>query len=55
MLVIKRREIGNWDGTELPNEKVIKSLKERYSYKYLSVLEEDEVMVNEMKDKVKKE
>ena len=55
MLVIKRREIGNWDGTELPNEKVIKSLKERDSYKYLSVLEEDEVMVNEMKDKVKKE
>ena len=55
MLVIKRREIGNWDGTELPNEKVIKSLKERDSYKYLSVLEEDEVMVNEMKNKVKKE
>ena len=34
--------------------KVIKSL-ERESYKYLGVLEADEVMVNEMKDKVKKE
>ena len=44
------------DGTELPNEKVIKSLEEGESYKYfLGVLEADEVMVNEMKDKVKKE
>ena len=31
------------DGTELPNEKVIKSPEERESYKYLSVLEADEV------------
>ena len=36
----------------MPNDKVIKSLE---SYKYLGVLEADEVMVNEIKDKVKKE
>ena len=43
------------DGTQLPNDKVIKSLEDKESYKYLGVLEADEVMVNEMKDKVKKE
>ena len=36
----------------MPNDKVIKPLE---SYKYLGVLEADEVMVNEIKDKVKKE
>ena len=43
------------DDTQLPNDKVIKLLEEGESYNYLSVLEADEVMVNEMKDKVKKE
>ena len=42
-------------GNELPNEKVKKSLEERESYKYLGALEAGEVMVNEMKDKAKKE
>ena len=55
MLVIKKRKIVKSDGIELPNDKVIKSLEEGESYKYLGVLEADEVMVNEMKDKVKKE
>ena len=36
----------------MPNDKVIKSLE---TYKYLGVLEADEVMVNEINDKVKKE
>ena len=40
---------------QLPNDKVIKSLEEGESYKYLGVLEANEVMVSEMKDKVKKE
>ena len=35
--------------------KIVKSIKERQSYKYVGVPEADEVMVNEMKDKVKKE
>ena len=34
----------------MPNDKVIKSLEEGESYKYLGVLEAYEVMVNEMKD-----
>ena len=42
------------DGIELPNEKVIKLLEERENYKYLGWLEADEVMVNKIKDKVKK-
>ena len=38
----------------MPNDKAIKPL-EGESYKYLGVLKADEVMVNEMKGKVKKE
>ena len=53
MLVIKKGKIVTSDDTELPNEKVMKSL-EGENYKYLGVLEADEVMVNKMKD-VKKE
>ena len=55
MLVMKRGKIIKLDGIELPNDKVIKSLEEGESYKYLGVLEADKVMVNEMKDKAKKE
>ena len=50
----KRKKVKS-DGIQLLNNKVIKSLEERESYKYLSVLEADEVMVIEMKDTVKKE
>ena len=52
---MKRGKIIKLDGIKLPNDKVIKSLEEGESYKYLGVLEADKVMVNEMKDKVKKE
>ena len=45
----------NLDGIHLPSDKVIKSLEEADSNKYLGVLEADEVTVNEMRDKVKKE
>ena len=55
ILVMKKGKIVKSDGTELPNEEVIKSLEEGQSRKYLGVLETDEVMVNEIKDKVKKE
>ena len=50
-----RGKIVNSDGVELPNEKVIKLIEEGESYKYLDVLDADELMVNEMKDKFKKE
>ena len=54
MLVMKTGKIVNLDSTQLTTDKVIKSLDEEgESYKYLDVLEADEVMVNEMKDKVK--
>ena len=52
---MKKGKIVKSDGTELPNEEVIKSLEEGQSHTYLGVLETDEVMVNEIKDKVKKE
>ena len=55
MLVMKKGKIVKSDGIQLLNDKVIKSLEEGESYKCLGVLEADEVMVNEMKDKVKKE
>ena len=55
MLVMKKGKIGKSDGIEIPSDKVIKSLEEGETYKYLGVLEADEVMANEMKDKLKKE
>ena len=54
MLLMKKMKIVKSDGIELPNEKVIKLLEERENYKYLGWLEADEVMVNKIKDKVKK-
>ena len=50
MLVMKKGKIVKSDGIQLPSDKVIKSLEEGESYKYLGVLEPDEVMVNEMKN-----
>ena len=44
-----------WEGTDLPNEKLIKSLEEGETCKCLGVVEADEVMVNELRNKVKKE
>ena len=55
ILVMKKGKIVKSDGTELPNEEVIKSLEEGQSHNYLRVLKTDEVMVNEIKDRVKKE
>ena len=43
------------DGIEFPIDKVNKSLEEGQSYKYLGVLEADNVMANEMKGNVMKE
>ena len=55
MLAMKKGKMVRSDGIQLLNDKVIKSLEEGESYKYLGVLEADEVMVSEMNDKVKKE
>ena len=55
MLVMKKGQIKNSDGIQLSSDKVIMSLEDNMSYNYFSVLEADKEMVNEMKDKVKKE
>ena len=55
MLLTKKVKKVKPDGIQLPSDKVITSLEKGESYKYLGVLEADELMVNEMKDKVKKE
>ena len=55
MLVMKKAKIMKSDGIKLPNNKVIKSLEEGDSYKYLGVIKADEVMFKEMNDKVKKD
>ena len=55
MLVMKKGKIVKSDGIQFPNDKVIKSIEEGESYKYLGVPEADEVMVIEMKVKMKTE
>ena len=55
MLITKKGKIVKPDGIQLPSDKVIKSLEEGESYKYLGAPEANKVMLNEMKDKVKKE
>ena len=52
---MKKGKIQNLDGVELPNEKTRKLQEKGKFCKYLGVQEADEIMVNEMKDKVKKE
>ena len=44
MLVMKKGKIVKSDDIQFPNDKVIKSLEEGESYKYLGVLEVDEVI-----------
>ena len=55
MLVIKRGERKLMNGIQLPNQDTIKSLDENESYKYLGILEADNIKQAEMKGKVKKE
>ena len=55
MLVIQNGKIVKSVGIELPDGKVIKSLQEGESYKYLGILEADRFLGDEMKQKVFKE
>ena len=43
------------EGVELPNQVVIKTLGEKETYKYLGILEADNIKQREMKEKIKKE
>ena len=55
MLVMERGKIVKSVGIELPDNKVIRSLQEGESYKYLGILEADKFLEEEMKLKVSKE
>ena len=55
MLVIETGKIVKSVGKELPDGKVIKSLQEGESYKYLGILEAERFLGEEMKLKVSKE
>ena len=55
MLVIKRGKKTTSDGIKLPDNIVIKSLKEGEGYKYLGLLQIDEVQEKEMKRNVSNE
>ena len=54
MLVMKS---GKWriTGIELPNQVVIKRLREKGTYKYFGILEANTIKQQEMKEKIKKE
>ena len=55
MLVLKRGKIVTSNGIKLPDESKIKSVKEGESYKYLGMLQADQIRHQEVKDKVTKE
>ena len=55
MLVSEKGKIAKSVGKELPDGKVIKSLREGESYKYLGILEADKFLEEKMKLNVLKE
>ena len=55
VLTMKRGRVVKSDGIELPNDKKIRSLEQDDSYKYLGILQSNEIQRKEMKDKVGKE
>lgn len=55
MLTLKRGKKVFTEGIRLPNESEIKSLKDNDSYKYLGILEGDQMMTGDMKVMLKRE
>ena len=55
MLVMRRGKKVKSEGIALPNNEKIRSLDETEGYKYLGVLEADEVLHKDMKEKLRKE
>ena len=55
MLVMKSGKRHLTDGMELPNQDKIRTLGEKETYKYLGILEDDNIKQVEMKEKIKKE
>ena len=54
MLVIVKEKIVKSVGIELPDYKIIKSLREGESYKYLGILEADDFLEEKMNLKISK-
>ena len=52
-LVLKRGKITKFDGISLPDGRVMKALIERAGYKYLGILQADQIRYTHMKEKVK--
>ena len=55
MLVIKRGKVIESNGIDLPNNETIKSIHEENGYKYLGVMEADQVLGGQMKERLRKE
>ena len=55
VLILKRGKVTENRGIQLPKDEVIKSLSENEGYKYLGVLEADQIKHSEMKKNVTKE
>ena len=55
VLVMKRGKVTKSDGIRLPDDRVIKSIHEENGYRHLGILQSDQVLCNEMKEKVRAE
>ena len=55
VLLMKRGKVTKSDGIRLPDDRVIKSIDEENGYRYLGILQSDQVLCNEMKEKVRAE
>ena len=55
MLVIKRGKVVESNGIDLPNNETIKSIHEENGYKYLGVMEANQVLSGQMKERLRKE
>ena len=53
--VLKRGKITKFDGISLPDGRVMKRLIEEAGYKYLGIIQADQIRYTEMKEKVKTE
>ena len=54
VLILKRGKVVNSEGISMPDGKMMKNIEED-RYKYLGILEADDLKHEEMKDQIKKE
>ena len=53
VLVMKRGKVTKADGIRLPDDRVIKSIHGENGYRYVGILRSDQLLCNEMKEKVR--